>query len=260
MEMDHVLEGEEAVHVVVDLEGIRHAGAIVDGVLEIVGVRDEFPGLGGIREQGAVHGDRVPLEGLAVLVQGLVGAGDEGVVLTAGDVGVELLAGVQVHVQVRLQGLQTGGETVHRHDAARGGAGDGADVLAAVLEHFRETVVHPLGELGVFADTAGGEAAVHAVVQLIEEGGLLQEGFAVRRQEALLIGLGQQVADLLVLRTAPVGTRSVAAVVADIECFVTLGGRGVLHRVEFVGVGVERRAADVSPKVADHGRVLLGEC
>ena len=259
MEMDDVLEGEEAVHVVLDLERIRHAGAVVDGVLEIVGVRDEFPGLGGIREQGAVHGDRIPLERLAVLVQGLVGAGDEGVVLTAGDVGVELLAGVQVHVQIRLQGLQTGGEAVHRHDAARGGAGDGADVLAAVLEHLREAVVHPLGELCMLADAARSQAAVHAVMQLVEEGGLPQEGFAVRGQEALLIGLGQQVADLLVLRTAPVGTRSVTAVVADIERLVALGGRRVLHGVEFVGMGVERGAADVSPKVADHGRVLLGE-
>ena len=108
-----VLEGEVTEHVVRDVEGIRDAGAVVDGVLEIPGVRDELLGRFGIREQGLVHGLVVPLDGLLVFVQGLVGAGDEGAVLTAGDVGVVFLASVQVHVQVRLQRLETGGEAVH---------------------------------------------------------------------------------------------------------------------------------------------------
>ena len=257
MEVDHVLEGEVTEHVVRDVEGIRYTGAVVDGVLEIPGIRNELLGCFRVREQGAVHGLIVPLDSLLVFVQGFVGTGDEDVVLTAGDVCIVFLAGVQVHVQVRLQGLQAGGEAVHGHDAARRGAGDGADVLAAFLEHFRVAVVHPFGELRMFADAAGSQATVHAVMQLVEEGSLFHQGVTGRSEEMLLIGLGEEVADQFVLGTTPVRTGTVTSVMADVEGLVPLRGGRVLDGLEFVGMRVERGAADVAFEVLHHRGVRL---
>ena len=119
-------------------------------------------------------------------------------------------------------------------------------------------MVHPLGEPGVFLHAAGRQAAVHAVVQFIDEGGLLHQGVAGGGQEMLLIGLGEEVADQLVLRAAPVRTGAVTPVVADVERLVPLRGGRVLDGLEFVGMRVERGAADVAFQVLHHRGVRLG--
>ena len=260
VEADDVLERQVAEEIVVDVEGLGHLGRGVDGSLETVQVRNEFPSGRRVREEilqdgHGVQGRRV----FPPLGEGLPGPLADGFVLTLGNVFHIGFACVQVQVQVGLEGGEPGGETVHGHDAAGDGAGDGPDVLAAVLEHLRIAVVHPVGEGGMLPDAAGREPAVHPVVGLEDEGGLVHQRISGRGQDALLGPLRQDVPHKGVLEAAPFGTGAVPAVMADIEGLVSLGRRRVVQRKEFVGMRVERRPAGVLPEVPHYRRVRLGE-
>ena len=242
----HRVEGQVAEEVVVDVVGLGDLGDGIDTVLEHVQVLHVR--LGGFRVleevlQGGYRVGYVRGEAAAAVTLGQGGAGalGDGVAVGLGDVGHELLAGVQVHVQVGHEGLEAGREAVHADQTAGARAGDGADVLAALLEDFREALVHALGQMGVLADAAGREAAVHAVVLLQDVGGLPEEGVTGRCQlHAGVLG-GLQGLDYIAVGhlAAPVAAGAVPAVMADVEGLVSLGRLGVLDGQELVGMGVE---------------------
>ena len=260
MEADDVFEGQVAEQVVVDVEGFGHPGRGVDGPLEAAQVRNQLPAGRRVREEVLQDGHGVQGGGvLPPLGEGLPRPCADGFVLPLGNVFHVGFARVQVQLQVGLDGGEPGGETVHGHDAAGNRAGDGPDVLAAVLEYLRIAVVHPVCERGMLPDAAGREPAVHPVVGLEDAGGLVHQRITGRGEDALLCPFRQDVPYEGVLVSAPFGTGAVPAVMADVEGFVTLGSRRVVQRQEFVGMRVERRPAGVLPEVPHDRRVRLGK-
>ena len=260
MEPDYVFKRQVAEQVVVDVKGFGHLGGGVDGRLETLQVRNEFPSGRRVREEVPEDGYRIQGRGvLPPLGHHLPGPVADGFVLAPGNILHVGLARVQVQVQVGLDGGEGGRETVHGHDTAGDRAGNGPDVLAAVLEHLRIAVIHALGEGGMFPDAARGEPAVHPVVGLEDEGGLVHQRIPGRGEDTLVGALRQDIPHEGVLESAPFRAGTMPAVMADVEGFVTLGSRRVMQRQEFVGMRVERGPAGIFPEELDDGGIGLGK-
>ena len=254
-------KGEVAEEVVVDVKGLCRLGYGVDAVEEHVRIGDVFLAFFGVLEQVGQRGFKAGHGGGITLCQGFLGAGAHGSVLSLGNVGIELFSGIQIKLKIRLDGAELSGETVHTHNAARRGAGDGADFLAAFLEDGWEAVVHALGQLGMLSHAAGGKAAVHAVVFLKDIGRFPQqrvsgggEGYAIG------LGLGQDVPHRFIgVVAGPVAAGTVAAVVADVEGVVPSGSRGIVYFYKLVGMGVKGGPLGKFLQELDHlGALLLG--
>ena len=132
---------------------------------------------------------------------------------------------------------QRGGEGVHADEAALDLAAVCAYHLVA-LEHLGIAFEHPFGDGVVFTYAALGQAAVHAVVVREDKASRCQQGVAAGSEDALALALLEDGDEVLIGLATPVGAGSVAAVMADIERFVSLRRLGVVDLAELVGIGI----------------------
>ena len=228
------VEGQEAEEVVRDVEVLGDDGGVPDILRQGAGALDEGAGLGHVGEDAGQHAEGVVRQGAGDL-HGLH-HGRAGLLLPAGlvvDVLLELLAGVEVEIKLRILAYKRGGEGVHADQAALHLASERAHHLVA-LEHFRIALIHALRDGGMLTDTALGQAAVHAIVIREDEARGVEKGVAAGGQDAHALALLQGGNQVLIGLSAPVGTGSVTAVVADIERLVALRGLGVADLVELV--------------------------
>ena len=172
-----------------------------------------------------------------------VGIHGEVLGLVAAAVLHKALAGIPADIQLRVPGQELAGKGGHAHDAARHGAGHGAD--AAALQHVLVFTVHTAGNGTVLAGAAGRKTAVHVIVQAEDllNGAIGLLPFLI--EHTGLVGLAEGFQHLLIMCTTPVAAGAVAAVMADVERLVSGRNRRLGLGEILIGAGVHARTEQV---------------
>ena len=237
------LEGKILVHrrlVKILCDGAHH----VQVAFEFYGMMHDFHRLFQIRHQrgdGVLRNEPMIVQAVQVGFHPVV---NDGIGRRDHDVGHERLGGIGIEGELTVAILERGGKMPHAGVAAVRYAADLPHGLAAFEYGFERCVQVPR-ETVMLAGSLGREFSLARFLPVPLAFNVYQQLASLLGKQSGLVQLGELLDDVFMCRRVSNQTRSMAAVMADIEGFISLRGGGVRQRMELVPMVVRRHPVDI---------------